>query len=333
MNPEAWRPVIARYPSSCQPIGVVEALGNAGGFSGSRLWRFDSARGRLLLRAWPGDGPDPVRLGRIHGWIGRAGTLAFVPTPIAATDGTTFQDVADRLWDLSSWMPGVADLARPPSSARVRAAFAGLAVIHERFPPKRRAPSPGIEVRSLDLGRWTGGDFAALRSCLLPGGADVRSDLARIWLDRASQHAAGLRDLVASGGQPIPIQPCLRDARADHFLFEGDRLAGLVDYGAMGVDTVAGDLARLLGEMLPADRSNRFEALEAYRSVRPIADEEARLIPIFEAANAVLGAGRWVRWHFLEGRTFDDPDAVVDGIRRGLQRMDEFGPIPRTIRT
>ena len=50
------------------------------------------------------------------------------------------------------------------------------------------------------------------------------------------------------------LQPCLRDARPEHFLFDGDQLSGLVDFGAMAVDSVVGDLARLIGEWLDDDR-------------------------------------------------------------------------------
>ena len=66
------------------------------------------------------------------------------------------------------------------------------------------------------------------------------------WLALARQLGPMLLvPLEQSADRIIRVQPCLRDARPEHFLFEGDRLSGLVDYGAMGVDSVAGDLARL----------------------------------------------------------------------------------------
>ena len=39
----------------------------------------------------------------------------------------------------------------------------------------------------------------------------------------------------------------------------------------------------------------------------------------------MLGAGHWIRWHFLEGRAFTDPGSVAEGIARGLRRMGERG--------
>jgi Ser/Thr protein kinase RdoA (MazF antagonist) len=316
-------PVLALYPAAYRPLGAVEPLGNAGGFSGSKLWRFASPRGDLVLRAWPIDGPG-ADLYRIHTWIIQAASLPFVPAPIAAADGRTVQEAGGRVWDLSPWMPGVADLDRPPTSHRIRSAFAGLARFHAQFGQGRRATSPGLATRLTDVWRWIGGDFDAVRARLQPVGADPRSDLTRLWIDRASRKARGLADLLyAEGHSLVPIQPCLRDTRPDHFLFEGDRLTGLIDFGAMGMDTVAGDLARLLGESIGTNPTARDEALSAYRSIRPLRDEEAGLIATFEKANAILGAGRWARWHFLECRAFQDPDAVVLGLRRGLGRLDE----------
>ena len=344
MKPPEWREILDRYPADCRPIGPVEALGNAGGFSGSRLWRFDAARGRLVLRAWPefaasgtlverdsGWNKPATRalagwagLDQINGWLRVAGSLPFVPKPLRASDGRPTIEGRGQAWSLSPWMPGTADLARPPSHNHIQAAFGGLAAFHRRFTSERMAPSPGIAARMADLEHWVGGDFARVRDRLPPVGIDPRADLARVWIDRAARKAQPLRGLLGSVADvAVPIQSCLRDARPDHFLFEGDRLTGLIDYGAMGLDAVAIDLARLMGEWFGPDPTCRDVALRAYEAIRPLSPEERRLIPVFEAANAMLGAGRWVRWHFTQNRTFDDPDAVLHGLRRGIDRLEE----------
>ena len=86
----------------------------------------------------------------------------------------------------------------------------------------------------------------------------------------------------------MPVQPCLRDARPEHFLFEGNRLSGLIDFGAMGFETVAADLARLLGEWLADYEPLRTEALAAYEQVRPLDPAEKALIAPFEAVGRPL---------------------------------------------
>jgi homoserine kinase type II len=125
----------------------------------------------------------------------------------------------------------------------------------------------------------------------------------------------------------VPLQPCLRDARPEHFLFQGDVLSGLVDFGAMGIDCIAGDLARLLGEWLPDQMDLRAAALDAYAGVRTLDDSEAALIAAFEAAADVLIAGHWLSWHLLEKRRFDDPGAVARGVARGLARLERLAAL------
>jgi homoserine kinase type II len=124
-----------------------------------------------------------------------------------------------------------------------------------------------------------------------------------------------------ASARKVALQPCLRDARPEHLLFTGDRVTGLVDFGAMAIESVAADLSRLLGEWVGPDRSARAEGLAAYASVRPLDPIELALIEDFEDSAALLGAGHWVRWHFLEARTFDGPSAVAEGITRGLERL------------
>jgi Ser/Thr protein kinase RdoA (MazF antagonist) len=322
---EAMRAVLSRYPALDRPTSDPSPLGNAGGFSGARLWRFSSGRGTLGLRAWPVDGPDRSGLSTIHAWLSRSSDLGFLPEPIPTLDGSTMVEAEGRLWELTPWMPGEADLDRPPASGRVRAMFTGLAAFHARLASMRSVgPSPGLAARIVELDRLLLGEFDALGRAMARVPGDPRSSMVRDWIDRARPRTPRLLgSLRIASTQIVPLQPCLRDARPDHFLFEGDRLTGLVDFGAMGRDAVAGDLARLLAEAIGPDRSARALALAAYEAIRPLDGAEIALVDDFERANALLGPGRWARWHFLERRTFDDPDAAARGLRRGLERLDE----------
>ena len=149
--------------------------------------------------------------------------------------------------------------------------------------------------------------------------------MATRWLGLAraiAPHLLGpLRD---AAGRVVSLQPCLRDARPEHFLFEGDRVSGLVDFGAMGVDCVVGDLARLMGEWLAGDRSARTEALAAYERIRPLDAAESSLIEAFASSSALLIGEHWIRWHYIEGRRFDDPQAITQGIARGLAHIERL---------
>jgi hypothetical protein len=48
------------------------------------------------------------------------------------------------------------------------------------------------------------------------------------------------------------------------------------------------------------------------------------LIPVFETTTALLIGERWARWHYVENRHFDDPDAVSKGLDRGLSRLERL---------
>ena len=84
-----------------------------------------------------------------------------------------------------------------------------------------------------------------------------------------------------------PLQPCLCDVWHDHVLFDGDRVTGLVDYGAVKIDHPAVDVARLLGSLVEDDADGWAIGLTAYREVRPFTADEAQL------ARALDCRGRW----------------------------------------
>jgi Ser/Thr protein kinase RdoA (MazF antagonist) len=144
------------------------------------------------------------------------------------------------------------------------------------------------------------------------------------WINLARD---GLPSLVArlrrESSSAIPLQPVLRDARPEHFLFTSERLTGLVDFGAMGIESPAADLARLIGEWAGPDLSARSAALDAYTAIRTLDASESRLIDVFADSAAWLGPARWVRWHFVDHRQFDNADAARVGLERALGRLLE----------
>ena len=328
LNP---RTVLSRYPSAVRPSAGPEPLGNAGGLSGSLLWRFRAGPRALVLRAWPADGPPRPALERVHAWLAEAGPLGFVPVPIAATDGRTLVGHAGRLWEVGPWLEGSPDLNRPPSPGHLKAGFAALAAFHQALSGHQEVgPSPGLLARLAEVDTWLSQGFRSLGDAL-DASDDPRRLPARQWLDAARAFAPGVRSRLAEASRrDVVARPCLRDARPEHFLFVGERVAGLVDFGAMGLDSVATDLARLSAEWLGDDPAARRAAMDAYVSIRQLDANEARLIPVFEDSAALLTGGRWASWHFLEGRAFSDPSAVGRGLAKGVERLGRLaGPFTR----
>jgi homoserine kinase type II len=317
-------PVLARYPRQAQPLHSAEALGGFGGHSGALLWRYESSMGPIAARAWPVNVQAPEHVLTIHQWLEEARDLGFLPVPIAAQDGQTVQRCHGRLWELAPWLEGQLELNDPPDAQRVHAAFQALARLHRRlagFATVGR--SPGLANCIVELEELAARDFQALESALhrAPGG-ELRV-AGFHWLDLARTAAPlllpGVHDAASLA---VPLQPCLRDARPDHFLFLGNEVSGLVDFGAMGIESVAADLARLAGEWFSGNQSLRALAVAAYEVTRPLDPSESALIAAFEVAADLLIAGHWLRWHFLEHRRFDDPMAVPQGVARGLRRLE-----------
>ena len=338
MNDQTFDELFARYERQFQPLSSLVSLGGGGGLSGARLWRFRAAHEGLLLRAWPPHGPGRDHVERVHHWLTLTAELGFVPVPIRDRAGQSLQEWNGALWEITPWLVGSADLSRPPEFEHLQLAFKGLAAFHQCLAGEQvEAVSTGLRHRHEEIIRLIRGGFHSLEIAINRQnevGLPYRT-LALAWLALARNVAPVLLEpLGRQLNRVIRVQPTLRDARPEHFLFEGERLSGLVDFGAMGVESVAADLARLSGEWLDGDPAARREAIASYERVRPLDPAEARLIDVFETTTALLIGERWVRWHFVENRSFDDPEAISKGLERGLMRVERLvrdltGPRPR----
>jgi homoserine kinase type II len=265
----------------------------------------------------------------IHGWIALAARVGFVPVPLAAQDGRTVQAEAGRLWEVAPWRPGRPPDLPEPRAPEVRSGFAALGAMHQALRVARAwGQSPGLRERIHEVEWWLATGFSTLEA-RLRGAGDAPSQPAREWLALARRTGPEwLATLRGAAALSVWCQPCLRDARPEHLLFEHGHVSGLVDFGAMGIDTVAADLARhsaerraRSAEWLGADRLARAEALASYSAVRPLDETETTLIRAFETSASLLAAGHWARWHYLDERPFRDPEAVTRGLQKGLDRL------------
>ncbi|HVS40113.1 MAG TPA: phosphotransferase [Gemmataceae bacterium] len=319
------RPLVGAWSGGHAPTRL-QPLGNHGGFSGARLWRLDDS---LCLRAWPADFP-PQRLAFIHhGMIhARSAELTFTPRLFPAIDGTTAVGYAGRLWELQEWLPGEADYHRNPSEAKLRAALGALARLHECWQailPPTSGVCPAVtrrlavdrEWRELVQSGWRPqaqaddpARSAAERAWrLLPGRIDSIPDLLRRWVDRS-----------------WPLQPCLCDVWHDHVLFDGDRVSGLIDYGAMKIDHPAVDVARLLGSLVDDDLTGWAMGLTAYRETRPLSADEAELTQTLDATGTIAAAAVWLRWLYHDGKEFEDRAAAARRLEGLTARLERIAP-------
>jgi homoserine kinase type II len=116
----------------------------------------------------------------------------------------------------------------------------------------------------------------------------------------------------------------LCDVWHDHVLFTGDEVTGIIDYGAAKMDNVAADLARLLGSFIGDDVTMYEIGLDAYAAVRPLTDDERRLVPLLDRSGVVLGLANWLRQIFQQGCTMKNRTAVVDRIADLVQRAENW---------
>jgi homoserine kinase type II len=318
--------VLAAYPPDCRPIvGAPQPI--LGGFSGSRIWRLETARGPLCLRRWPTEQPTADRLRWIHRLLRRVVLQRFklVPLPIEAASGETFVEQAGRLWELSPWLPsGSLELRRAHTSAppqHVKAAMAALAQFHRAVGGHSRSSyCPGILQRLRKLKEWQSGGLEQLK-------LQIDANRAR-WTELAERSPKVLsqfNDLAPQAVKSVnkairlsvPIHPCIRDIHRDHVLFQGDKVTGLIDFGAMDNDNVSCDIARLLRSLAGDVQSSWQEGLAAFESVYPLSDQERLLVRAYDESGVLLSGLNWLKWVFVEDRQFDDR-------AKALKRFDEI---------
>jgi Ser/Thr protein kinase RdoA (MazF antagonist) len=326
--------VLAQYPTEYRP-GKLDFLGGAGGFSGALFWSVDSSAGRLCLRRWPSEHPTRQRLRFIHAVLRHVHALGcgFVPVPRTAAHGDSFVEWEGCLWELAPWMPGQADYRQRPTPLKLANAMKALAQFHlaaatirvpEEFAFVSPGPSPGILERRRQLTEILGRGGETLSRAIESG--------ARHWPELAERGrrlvaalpivGSAVREFLEhAAALAVPLFPCLRDVWHDHVLFSGENVSGMVDFGALRVESPAADIARLVGSLAGEDHATREAGLAAYRTVRPLSVNELDLAAAFDRSGALLGAANWMQWVFIENRRFGERDVVIERVDELMRRL------------
>jgi Ser/Thr protein kinase RdoA (MazF antagonist) len=320
--------VRARYPAA-SGAGPLVTLGNRGGFSRARLWRGEGAAGAFCLRAWPAHTTaDRVRgLHRIMQHA-RGQDLDFVPAVFASGNGDTVVETAGGVWELTQWLTGRADFAEHPRAARLEAACEALARLHrawEAFTTPAE-PCPAVRRRLQVLADWQDLLASGWRPrpsadpCLDPVGPLAERAWRGLptWLQTVSRSLGPWVDFRS------PVQPCLCDLWHDHLLYEGDRLVGLVDYGAVKADLVAVDLSRMLGSLVGDDLQGWELGLRSYRRVRDLDGNQERLARVLDRTGVILGITNWLRWLYHENRPYEDLTTIARRMEHLLRRIETW---------
>lgn len=323
--------VLATYSEDFSPIHVA-ALGTAGGFSGAKFWRVQTSWGTLCLRRWPRESPTVEELEFIHAVLRHVSQHGFghVPVPYANRFQKTNFRFEGHLWELTPWLPGQPDFRKAPSTDRLRAALVALGEFHRAaatFPLSAACEgiSTSLQQRRDQMYRWFSGELPALAAAIRPGLWPELDSPARRVLDLVPGLAGYVfEQLEDAVSRVVAFQPCIRDIWHEHVLFEGTRVTGLVDFGSMRVDTVAGDIARLLGSMALDDPELWQTGLEAYQSVRKLSEDELRLIAAFDRSAMLMSGLNWLDWIYRQHRSFEHDEAIPARLREIAGRLENL---------
>ncbi len=294
--PEA---VLVQYGLSLAEVRA-EMLPAAGGFSGASLYRIECPRGVFCLKRHPPGLLRADRLAWVHAVLEHAAArgLSWLARPLLTQEGVPFVEHEGAFWELVPWVPGKADFHRRPSRARAEAALRALAQFHQAvatFPDARPEGFPPAVLRRREaLERM---QHLARKTIPWEAIADpeIRSHLCRLWPQAVRQLPDLLRQGTVMAGLTTPLVPCIRDVWDAHVFFQGEQVVGLIDFAAMGLDTVAADLARLLGSMSRPEHPYWNAALAAYETLRPLSAAESQLLAWLDRSLVVAAAGTWVQ--------------------------------------
>ena len=227
-------------------------------------------------------------------------------------------------------MPGDVDRAMAASPTRIAAALKGLAEFHLAsatfpLPGARLGPSPGLIERKERLERLLAGGLREIETALDDRFWPDLAERGRRYLARFRPVAPAIQSLLDDAVKvPAAWQPCLRDIWRQNVLFVGEEVSAILDFAAMRVDTVAADVARLIGSFAGDDRSLWEHALVAYRQTRPLTDAEQRLVAAFDRSGVLLTGISWLDWVFEERREFPNRLAVLERFDFALARLESL---------
>ena len=329
-----WRRIFSGMPTLQKPLTPPEPFVAQNGWSGSKYWRWNAPQGRLLMKVWPADGPThDEHLERHRKLKCLSSFQPGLAVPIADQNGNTIRPWFGDLWaELLPWLEGTPILVKP-SETVIRQSFQALARLHIEWKansPTVQGPSPAVsnrlnQLRKLKLAHLLEPDS---RIWYLSGQAKPMigdqfmeiCKLAKALTDDAIHRLEPFEDQI------FAQQTVLRDARPDHFLMIGESLSGIIDFGAIGTDSIAVDLARLTSDWFPGDQTRFETALTHYSSVSCVTPQELGLIPPLALAGAILGGLAWVDLHFRKRRTSGRDNDFQHALSHAYNRLKSHVP-------
>jgi hypothetical protein len=259
--------------------------------------------------------------------LARQRSIDVIPRLVADRRGKTIVEQDGRFWELVSWMPGepldanrldpapLADLARV--LRRIHGELRGPELARALTPitdPKtldawiagERAPAPGI-TRRLDAWRR----LAPLIQFPCP--ADhPEIDRVQRTISLARERSILFEHLADWAQTPLPLALVVRDIHRRDVLFSADRVTGIVDLGAIAIDSPLFDWARF-GASVGLGTTSRasWEDFLVDEPGRILSSaDRLTLVRLIARTSQVLAALHWLQWLVVERRPFSNLTAA-----------------------
>jgi len=268
-----------------------------------------------------------------------------VPLPLETREHKGIVECGGRLWELLPWLEGhKIDSFEKVDSTQVVSAMLALAQFHEvtstfPLPNEPLGLSPAIQKHFARWKSWAGGEIHELANRIrswqretsdlqasdFQEGELIRESL--VLLDHFLVFGGEAMTMLARGGRlPVPIQPVIGNVSRRHLLYDEAGLCGIIDFKELGADSVSLDIASLLGSLAGNDPKLWSYGLKAYRSLRPLNDEELYLMMAFDFAEMILVGLEWLNLLFFKRREFrrEQKQAILDRLRWQTHRLNQY---------
>jgi len=346
--------ILCSYPAEYLPTEIL-LLDTVPSLSPCQHWRVNSPDKTFFLRRIPF---DYIRKGQLQFqqavlWHAVSEGIDFVPLPLETKRHKGFVTYQGGYWELLPWFNPqeqfdvqnpLAGSAAPASSNllfRIVSAMMLLAQFHiavSTFPIPSRSVSFS-EKCGEQLSKWKyylGGNLYKLHNVL----SDVvtgsqcglrqrnyvsLADCGFRVIEQALLYTGTATNTLKSGAVlPVPVQVIIGNVCGRHLRFNEEGLCGIIDFKKLCIDSVAWDIAMLLGSTAGCNSLLWTAGLKAYQSIRPLTQNEMFLIRAFELSPFLLKALDYLDKVFLEEQTFTDRQVaeIVRRIENWCQRFD-----------
>ena len=307
-----------RQPDCVTPISTGR------GFSGANLWKIEVGSDLYCLKQWTQGMPKAKTRDLITTVLPQISSRGLdLACPIESVEGGLLIRIDGRIWDLSRWINGSPVVDTAVSENQLQSAMEWLASYHNLAGEvcSSQGFSPSLEYRMELTGKLHENTLVKLANYPYEG---IDPELVQLFLGFASKQLGNFSvALKMAASQLYPLLPVVADLWSDHVFFVQDRVSGVIDFGAMKMDTPCLDLARLLGCYQTHLDSAISKGLEYYQALRPVSAAQRQLIELYDHAYVILAGVQWLIWLGPEKRVFSDMSRVNNRLKRIARRISE----------